>query len=565
MLDPSSREKKPSYMPWVLLGLAVVAAIAYGIFTMVIKKYEEKAATIEDARMALASRAHKTMVPALEALRALESDEKEVQDLETALTWVLYAQDGIIPASGPPKGDELNGVSDRSSVPMVIARAQRDVLLGEIDGGLRFMKQTLDKNNKEPSYAEAYARLALARAESHPGDIALAERAVKGYYDTQMVLDGASEREFPLSKAVVQAGYARANALAGNKEGALNNFIAAAKSDKNYLWAALYRDMASIPPESDSVAADQTLKKLLEANKALMSPRQQCAVHVERARWALQGMDFNARAAALKEGAEADSTCAEARIQLGVLQLDLGHVQEALTQFQAARRIAPNDPRLLYGRALAMLDRGDLNALRSMMASLSESDAKSVEARLIRTRIALAEGNIEEARKEVDGAKRWSPDAFEVHHVDALVKAAEGDAKAAAEALNNLIGKARSSGRGALGVVLQAEAAALERNAKKLEAARGPAEFNENWRALTLIADGMLHVKRPKMGKTAEEILRAVVKNSDLPMARIVLADVLSHKKDGKAEALELATKAKSECRSGPMCARIDEILKSLQ
>lgn len=521
--ESKARKSQSSVLPKVLGVVGLVALVGGGFFYMRVQQSEKKTALRQGLVSALGSGSYAQIKPALdEVVAAGQAADPDTADLVTEARWVLWANDGI--KTEPLDAAALDAVNTDSPLPLIVARAERDLLRGDLNRGQKFLTQATSdvKFTKEPVLAELQARFLLNDAETDPTE---AQSAIDTYITAMETLGKAPADAMPISKAWIEAGYARACMLAGNHEGAVNNYKDAAASAPDLGWAAIGSEIAQIAPDADQETADAALVKVLDAHKDKLSPRQTAFIQLERARRDLANMSVDKAIEPLKAAMSADPSYAEPAYQLGQIYLDMGKLSDALAALDAAYQLAPYDMRIVTAKVTTQLMKGDASGAQSVIAQIPEPYNGFRHARVLKARLQRESGAITDAPTLIDETLKSSPGFFEAQLEQALLSRAKNSPDAEKQ-MRALIPAARTAGRYAYGPVLQAYAATLtapKARARAMQEAQAVAETWQNAQALAILGEAMIASKDVK---GAAAVLDEAKKYGDLPQIEKLSAQV---------------------------------------
>jgi len=524
VFESRSRRSQSSAMPRILAAVGIVAVAGGGFAYWRIQQHEAKLALIQDVAAALGTGEHDKITPALERLTSSpHGSAPEASDVVTQARWVLWGTEGIKVGGVTPDPAILDAITESSPLSLIVARAERDLMLRDLRRGKKFMEVVLQKHSRQPAMAELKARFALMEAEA---DAAQSNNAIAEFFPAMESLARPDAEALPMTKGRIAYGYARACELGNNVEGAVNNYKDALASSPEYTWAAIRLEMAQIPFDADLAVAEASLKKLLETKKDGLSPRQQAAIHIERARKALNTYNLSQAIEPLKAAIEADPSASDAYYLLGQIYLDTGKTAQALEQLDKAQQIAPFDMRVATARATTLLARGDVNGAQKIVTEMPEPYSGFREARVLKARIQRESNNITDAVTLVEGVIERNPDYFEGKLELAMLKRAQKSADAEKQ-FNDLIPVARTAGRHGMAPVLQAYAATLAKAGRPLalQNAQATAEGEQNALAMAVLGEGMIAAGNKK---GAEKLLTQAKGLGDLPLVDQLLQQAIA-------------------------------------
>lgn len=370
--------------------------------------------------------------------------------------------------------------------------------------------------------AALFARFALERGLGDPNQL---DEANSRYFKAMDAYQGREPDAFPISKAQILFGYARTTELLGNIQGATNNYTATLTAEQRYIWATVRNEIAKIPPEMTFEEADETIKKMIDENEALLSPLQRSTMHIERARWALKTFNLDLAVERLQEAARMDPADFEPLLLLGTLYVQMGKIGLANERLNTAAKLAPKNVRITCAKIAAALAADKTADAEAMLNKIPEGEFEYLPAQVARIRVQMATGKLDEAEASIKAAQVKNPKAFQLKLQNAFLLMAQEN-EDAKSILDTLLIDARKQGMLPLAIDLQAYSATLDTSSdrsKSFEQAAGAAQANENATALVILAKAL--IKEDKKDE-AKPLLEQAKKFGDLPQIDAMLKEV---------------------------------------
>ncbi len=505
---------------------------------------------------ALESGDHRQQVEALALYDALTPDPDRA-DLETQLLWVLWAREGVLPPDGaPPDPETLDTVTPTSSLPLVVARAERDLYRRDILRGELLIREAI-AHDPDPVLWELAGRFALARAVE--GDAYL-DKAKAEFGEAARRIREEAERPTTASLARIREGLGLASRKDPNKAKAW--FQAALDASPSFLPARLHLALISLP--ADAAPADRValLKKLLLKHDSELSPRQHSMLLLEQALQYLRMADWKRARESLERARDTDPYDPETAFRLGQLLADLGRTSSALDMLDTAYDLAPFDLRIVATRTDVLLRAALSEEALDMVDALPKAYRDRPLAHLARALIQRDAGQYLGVRSELKAARRARARSFDIRLAEALLTFGK-DPKAAVPLLADLENQALDAGRPALLPVLQAYL---------LVAQTDPRTVSPSWWATQKIPDHpraclVLAEMALDTGSfdVAEELLEQARKKGDILRVDLLLARILAMDTDRHYRARALLRHIQETCEGGPVCEEARTLLAQLQ
>ncbi len=516
------RKHQKSSMGLVVSIVIVLTVIGGGLFYMNIKKQQEVHMLTVKAESAIASGTLRKLSTALEDLNGSEltAEDPKLQQYQTLLTWMLWTDYGV-KLNGVPDAAALT-VDENSPLTLVVARGYADIYTGNLVDGEKAIKEARKTWPREPFLGLLYARFALERGLGDPAQL---DEANARYFKAMDLYQAMPEDALRIDKAQILYGYARTVELMGNQTGAVNNYTAALSSEPGYVWATVRNEIAKISPEMTFEEADAAIKKMIDDNEEILSPRQRSEMHLARAMWALKTFNLDLAIERLNEASRMDPYNIEPLLMLGRIYTHLGQEKLAGERIDSALKIAPKNLRSTCLKVANLLAVGKVDEAKAIAAQVPESAKFWLPAQMIELRVQMAEGNYEAAAEALKGLQEKNPKAFPPKVMNAMVLAATGSEEAKA-AFDELLPEARKAGLLFLTPILQAHAAVLEQGkdrAKLIEQAFGAADANQNAMAIVFLAKTLIEEGK---GEQAKPMLEAAKKYGDLPQIDALLSKI---------------------------------------
>lgn len=553
-------EKMTSTARWpyaVVLAVAVIGALVFNL-ELRAKRAQELGALRQEMVDALGRGDHASIVAALGRLRTSElRSESDLADLGMEMSWILWADFGVKVGDVEPDPRALEVVSASSSVPLIAARAERDLWRHDYAAGRAMLQQALAQHADEPVLIDLRGRFELALAG---GDSQLRDAAGNDFRLALDVLAKAGPTTSPASRARIQYDLGRALELEGKPAG--EAYQAALAANPGYAWATVRMGIAAVPPEASLESADTALRAILDREKDKLAPRQRGAVYLERARRALRAGSVEKSSDLLADGERADENDSEILFQLGQLRNDIGQGAQAERLLTNAYRIAPTDLRIVNGLVTALLASNQGQAAVQIVNRVPAPFQEEPMARVVKSRLQRESRQLTGAEAQLNAAEQAAPDLFEAKLEHAMLKMAQKSADAASS-LEKLASVAPAAGRPGLVPVLKAYQASLTsdrgwaRAVKSVEVLAGG-----NARALMVLGESTYDHGDPA---AAEKLLLAAQKVGDLPRIDLLIARIAAKDPRRKDEALQIARRVQGACGEGPTCDEASHLVETLQ
>lgn len=552
----SSRQDERNWGPILLTGVLTGALLAGGYWVSSSRESHQVANLQEGVLSALERGSHTGMLVALNDLQTGPKESDDVKDLSSALTWMLWGQEGVKLGDSGPDPKHLDEVQPLSPLPMVVARAERDLLQGDILAGAQRVKEAQVGHEEEPVLALLLGRFALEKASFGAGGADEADAYLKKALG---LLSAEAHPTFPVAKVAVLQAMARLQVLQAQGKADPAVYKPVLDADGAYAWALLEQGVASLDPKLSADDADKALKSLQVSLKDKLSPRQQSWLALTRAQRALTAEKLDAGSLLLQEAARTDASWPDPLVAMGQLMLDQGHIKGALEKLEKAYAIAPLSLKVLPVYASALIEDTRLAAARDIVATLPDAYQELSAVRLIKARLAREVGDFNGAEAQVGAGLKLRPEDFSLQLEQAQILFAQKKPEAAG-LVDALTKTADDAGRPAVISWLNAEKAALTDSASQVKSLSASPDVTA--RALLVLADVTLE-KGDAAG--AEGLLLKSRAAGDLPQVVLNLArlqGVVPEKREGARNDLQQLVQGR--CGDSPICQQGTQLLEQL-
>lgn len=558
----------------ILLAAGITGLLLLGGYLALQSRDSEQAESLgSGAVAALARGSHPGLLVALNELSAGPSDSREVSDLSTAITWMLWAQEGIKLGEAAPDPKTLDNVQPGDRLPLVVARAERDLLRGDILAGGQRVKGALPGHELEPVLEILLGRFAVERMRIDP---TAKEEAIAHFTRAlELMSDEKAQKgapEFPVPKSVALMGLAR---LESSPEAAAEAFQKVVEADASSLWAALELGRARIPAGASAAVADAAMRDLFTSLRDKLSPRQQAWIAAERGAIALKSGNLSDGMLRLQDAARVDPSWTQPLVTVANLYLDNGQIKASLERLEKAYALAPLNIDVLPAYVEALVEDTRLAAAREVLGGLPDVYQELAPVRRMKARLAREVSDFHGAEAQAAAGLKLAPDDFalklEQSHIlfaqrfreasaDPTKGGGEHDPKPLIEAL---IEAAPGAGRPSAIPLLKAERAVLLEGAERSRAVKeAAAAGSNNARAFLVLAEEAL---ARGDSEAASKLLNNARSAGDLPAVELTLArldGVVPEKREGAREALRQIVQGR--CGDGPVCKEAGKLLDQL-
>lgn len=548
--------QEQSRAPLVLTGL-ITGALLLGGYVVINNRESHQVANLQDGVLSALSRgSHAGMLVALSELQSGPKESDDVQTLSEALTWMLWAQEGIKLGDTGPDPKPLESVQPLGPLPLVVARAERDLLRGDVLAGAQRVKESQVGHEEEPVLSYLLGRFALARVAAGVGGADEAD----GYLKKALgLLETDAHPAFPVAKVTVLAALARLQQLQSTSPATAELWKPVLNADGSYVWAQLEQGVAAIPADMPVADADKALKALQVSLRDKLSPRQQSWIAVQRARRALTAGNLDGGTMLLQEAARVDGSWPEPLVALGQLKLDQGQIKAALEKLEKAYAIAPLSLSVIPVYVSALIEDTRLASARDIVSTLPEGYQELGAIRLIKARLAREVGDFNGASAQVSAGLKLLPEDFDLQLEQSQILFAQKRSEASS-LIDALLKSADEARRPSVLPWLKAQQAALSSSGSQAKGLAASAE--QSARSLLVLADDAM-ARGDATG--AETLLMKARSAGDLPQVVLTLArlqGVVPEKREGARADLQQLVQGR--CGDSPVCQDGARLLEQL-
>lgn len=563
------------------LGAALIAVVlGAGWGYLLLHELAEQKALRTEVEAALLKGAHPGMSVALGALEQVENPSSALEELELALAWTLWAEEGIKLGEAPPSGVSLKSAGPESSFFQVVARAQLDRFQGEVLGGAARVRTAIALHPTEPMLQLLLGQLSLSAFELTAKATDREEARAAFSRALELVSQGIVG-QWPVSKAAVYVALAELERKTGGTRG-LEFLDLALQADPGSSWAGLRRALATLPGSTDAAGgADAAEKGQTDALDAVavrlkdgLSPRQLATLTLARADAAFRAGQVGPGMQRLEEAARQDMSWSVPQVWLATAELDRGRIRSGIERLEKLLAVAPMALDALVPYVDGLIEDTRTGAAGDMLRKLPDTYQELPSVRLLKARLSREISDLNGAEAQLAAGLELSPQHLGLLLEQAFLKDArreaaargggldQGFGQAAEDALSAVRERAEGEGRPYLVPWLDARLMVL-RGADAQMLSGAAARSKESARALAVLAQAALAAGDPASALAWLEEARQV---GDLPGVVLVLAKLKGADSDSREKAREdLRQLIQERCGDGPVCQEANRLLEMLR
>ena len=575
------------------VGAALIALVlggGWGYLTL--HELSIQKALRAEVESALLKGAHPGMSVALSALKEVEDPSSALEELELALAWTLWAEEGIKQGEQPPESAPLKNAGPESSFMKVVARAQLDWSQGDVLAGAARVRTAIGLHPTEPMLHLLLGRLSLRGWEltGKPTDREEARAALSRALE--LVSQGISG-QWPVAKAAVYVALADTERLMGGKK-ELEYLDLALQADPSATWAALRRSLATLPGASVSAdappagaasasgagavtpveGADQALRDTVERLKDKLSPRQLATLSMARAAESFRAGALEPGMQRVEDAARQDASWVSPQVLLAQAELDRGRIRPGLERLERILSAAPLELDALGPYVVGLIEDTRTGAAGDMLRKLPDTYQELPIVRLLKARLSREISDLNGAESQLEAGRALLPQHFGLQLESALLKEARREAAlrsgANASALTTQVEEALSAVRERADLAGRPWLVpTLDAQLMVVRGADGPALVGAatraagSARALEVLAQAALQGGDAASALKWLEEARQV---GDLPSVVLSLGKLRGADPDSREKAREdLQQLVQGRCGDGPVCQEANRFLEMLR